>query len=130
MRISDWSSDVCSSDLTIIASAASVTETPRLSAAHLAPTRARASLLGGLSNRPRLSAPIGRASQSLSTLDIGYTVFAEPVPTGEAVGVYLPYRPSRIAIPCASAHPTALVESIAMGSITAPRPSYVPTQIG
>src|SRR3546814_12281779 len=69
MRISDWSSDVCSSDL---------------------------------------------------------TVFAEPVPTGEAVGVYLPYRPSRIAIPCASAHPTALVESIAMGSITAPRPSYVP----
>src|SRR3546814_4159305 len=43
-----------------------------------------------------------------------------------AVGVYLPYRPSRIAIPCASAHPTALVESIAMGSITAPRPSYVP----
>src|SRR3546814_19333912 len=38
----------------------------------------------------------------------------------------LPIWPIRIAIPCASAHPTALVESIAMGSITAPRPSYVP----
>ena len=111
---------------TIIASAASVTETPRRSPARLAPTRARASLLGGLSSRPRLSTPIGKAAQSLTALDIGYTVFAEPVPTGEAVGVYLPYRPSRIAIPCASAHPTALVESIAMGSITAPRPSYVP----
>jgi predicted RNA methylase len=111
---------------TIIASAASVAETPRLSPARLAPTRARASLLGGLSSRLRLSAPIGKAAQSLGALDIAYTVFAEPVPTGEAVGVYLPYRPSRIAIPCASAHPTALVESIAMGSITAPRPSYVP----
>ncbi|WP_443027608.1 strawberry notch-like NTP hydrolase domain-containing protein [Sphingomonas sp. LR55] len=54
-------------------------------------------------------------------------MFAEPLPTGESVGVYLPYRPSRIAIGCASAHPTALVESIAMGSITAPRPTYVPT---
>ncbi|MFZ2994605.1 MAG: methylase, partial [Sphingobium sp.] len=106
---------------TIIASTASVTETPRRSPARLAPTRARASLLGGLSSRPRLSAPIATTAQSLSALDIGYTVFAEPVPTGEAVGVYLPYRPSRIAIPGASAHPTALVESIAMGSITAPR---------
>src|SRR3546814_20089075 len=71
---------------TISASAASVTETPRHSAAHLAPTRARASLLGGLSNRPRLSAPIGRASQSLSTLDIGYTVFAEPRSEERRVG--------------------------------------------
>jgi predicted RNA methylase len=110
----------------IIASAASVTETPRLSPARLGPTRARASLLGSFSSRPRLSAPIAAAAQPLSALDIGYDVFAEPVPTGEAVGVYLPYRPSRIAIACASAHPTALVESIAMGSITAPRPSYLP----
>ncbi|MBU0776161.1 MAG: methylase, partial [Alphaproteobacteria bacterium] len=77
---------------TISASTASFTETPRLSPARLAPTRARASLLGGLSSRPRLSAPIATAAQSLSALDIGYTVFAEPVPTGEAVGVYLPYR--------------------------------------
>ena len=87
----------------------------------------RGSLLGGLSNRPRLTASASKAAQSLAAFAIDYTVFAEPLPTGEAVGVYLPYRPSRIAIPCASAHPTALVESIAMGSITAPRPSYVPT---
>src|SRR3546814_20963947 len=61
---------------TIIASAASVAETPRLSPARLAPTRARASLLGGLSSRLRLSAPIGKAAQSLGALDIAYTVFA------------------------------------------------------
>ncbi|MBB4087550.1 strawberry notch-like NTP hydrolase domain-containing protein [Sphingomonas carotinifaciens] len=93
------------------------------------PVRAapRNSLLGGLALKPRLSAPLSNAAASQAALDIGYTVFADPLPTGEAVGVYLPYRPSRIAIACAGAHPTALVESIAMGSITAPRPSYVPT---
>ena len=93
----------------------------------LARPGARGSLLGSLSSRPRLSAAASIAKQSLAALAINYTVFAEPRPIGEAVGVYLPYRPSRIAIRCASAHPTALVESIAMGSITAPRPSYVPT---
>jgi len=87
----------------------------------------RGPLLGGLASKPRLTAPTAKAAQSQTARTINYTVFAEPVPTGEAVGVYLPYRPSRIAIPCASAHPTALVESIAMGSITALRPSYVPT---
>jgi len=57
---------------------------------------------------------------------IGYTVLADTAPVGEATGVYLPYRPSRITIDKASAHPTALVESIAMGSIAAPHPSYLP----
>ena len=97
-----------------------------LSVPHLARPSARGSLLGGLANKPRLTAPSPKVAQSLAAIDITYTVFAEPVSTGEAVGVYLPYRPSRVAIPCSSAHPTALVESIAMGSITAPRPSYVP----
>src|SRR3546814_15408848 len=92
----------------------------------LAPTRARASLLGGLSSRLRLSDPIGKAAQSLGALDIAYTAFAEPVPTGEAVGVYLPYRPSRLALPVASAHPTALVDSNPLGPPPAPRPAYVP----
>jgi len=88
---------------------------------------ARRPLLGGLAGKSRLAAPVGQIVPTLAAVDIAYTVFAEPVPTGVAAGVYLPYRPSRIAIPCGSAHPTALVESIAMGSITAPRPSYVPT---
>ncbi len=84
------------------------------------------SLLGGLASRPRLSAPIARSIASIAARDIDYTVLEHPAPFGEAVGVYLPYRPSRIAIGSASEHPTALVESIAMGSITAPRPSFRP----
>ena len=103
------------------------TAATRVSALQLSRPNGRGSLLGGLASKPRLAAPMPKFAQSLVARPIDYTVFAEPVPTGEAVGVYLPYRPSRIAIPCASAHPTALVESIAMGSITAPRPSYVPT---
>ena len=47
-------------------------------------------------------------------------------PTPEQVGHYLPYRPSRIVIPGAGEHPTPLVESVAMGSITAPVPTAVP----
>ena len=91
------------------------------------PIRASApSLLGGLAARPRLAAPVARQVASIAARDIDYTVLAEPAPVGEAVGVYLPYRPSRIAIGCASEHPTALVESLAMGSITAPRPSFRP----
>ncbi|WP_254602626.1 strawberry notch family protein [Sphingomonas bacterium] len=83
-------------------------------------------LLGGLSPRRPLAAPVGRAQVSNAVRDITYAVLANPAPVEEAVGVYLPYRPSRIAIGCASEHPTALVESIAMGSITAPRPGYKP----
>jgi hypothetical protein len=50
----------------------------------------------------------------------------EPAPTGEPVGIYLPWRPSRMTIVGAANHPTPLVESIAMGSIAAPAPRYVP----
>ena len=84
------------------------------------------SLFGGLAARPRLLSPQARPIASIAARDIDYAVLDEPAPYGEAVGVYLPYRPSRIAIGCASEHPTALVESIAMGSITAPRPSFRP----
>jgi hypothetical protein len=50
----------------------------------------------------------------------------EPAPTGEPVGIYLPWRSSRMTIVGAANHPTPLVESIAMGSIAAPAPCYVP----
>jgi predicted RNA methylase len=63
-------------------------------------------LLGGLAGKSRLSAPAPKAAASQAAQPIDYSVFAEPLPTGEPVGVYLPYRPSRIAIACASTHPT------------------------
>src|SRR5690606_40328540 len=40
--------------------------------------------------------------------------------------LYLSYRPSRIAIDGAPVHPTPLVESVAMGSVTAPVPDSRP----
>ena len=55
-----------------------------------------------------------------------YQVLEAPAPIAEQAGHYLPYRPSRIAIAGAAEHPTPLVESVAMGSITAPIPNAVP----
>lgn len=101
---------------------------PTLAASAQQPHRAPggASLLGGLAARPRLARPAPRPIISVAARDIDYKVLNDPAPVGDAVGIYLPYRPSRIIIGCASGHPTALVESIAMGSITAPRPSFRP----
>ena len=59
-------------------------------------------------------------------LPLVYQPLEAPAPIAEQVGHYLPYRPSRIAIPGAIDHPTPLVESVAMGSITAPVPEAVP----
>lgn len=61
-----------------------------------------------------------------NVLPVGYTTLEAPAPLLDQVGVYLPYRPSRIVFEAAGEHPTALVESVAMGSIAAPIPGYVP----
>ena len=55
-----------------------------------------------------------------------FEVLQSPARSDEQVGHYLPYRPSRIAITHAAEHPTALVESVAMGSILAPTPTLRP----
>ncbi|WP_298089658.1 strawberry notch-like NTP hydrolase domain-containing protein [uncultured Sphingomonas sp.] len=60
-------------------------------------------------------------------LPVEYEKLATPAPLLEQTGVYLPYRPSRISFSTAGEHPTALVESVAMGSIPAPVPDYVPS---
>ena len=60
-------------------------------------------------------------------LPVGYAKLETPAPLLEQTGVYLPYRPSRIVFEKAGEHPTALVESVAMGSIPAPVPDYVPS---
>ena len=59
-------------------------------------------------------------------LPVDYTTLATPAPLADQVGVYLPYRPSRIVFEAAGEHPTALVESVAMGSIPAPIPAHIP----
>jgi predicted RNA methylase len=57
--------------------------------------------------------------------DVNYTTKQEKEKL-EPVGQYLPYRPSVITIDNAQTHPSKLVESIAMGSISAPVPTYKP----
>lgn len=59
-------------------------------------------------------------------LPVDYTTLDAPAPLLDQTGVYLPYRPSRIVFGKAGEHPTALVESVAMGSIPAPVPSHIP----
>jgi hypothetical protein len=69
---------------------------------------------------------IVRAPQTNEVRPVAYQVLDEPAAMGEQRGVYADYRPSRVVIPEAGEHPTHLVESAAMASIAAPRPSYVP----
>jgi hypothetical protein len=61
---------------------------------------------------------------------LAYRVLEVPAPALEQVGIYLPYRPSRVAFEDAPTHPTPLVESLAMGSIAAPKPDHVPLMPG
>jgi predicted RNA methylase len=86
-------------------------------------------------NKPSL---FGAARQAMATvarpyhapvrnnvLPVSYKTLATPAPLADQVGCYLPYRPSRIVFDIAGDHPTALVESVAMGSIPAPIPTHV-----
>ncbi len=61
-----------------------------------------------------------------NAIDLTYSVLADPAPVPEQTGIYLPYRPSRIAFEDAPVHPTPLVESVAMGSVAAPQPNVTP----
>jgi hypothetical protein len=72
--------------------------------------------------RPQPSA----ATRSIAVAEVAYEALDIPAALGEQVGEYLPYRPSRLIFNDAGEHPTALVESIAMGSVAAPRPTYHP----
>ncbi|KPL50730.1 methylase [Prosthecomicrobium hirschii] len=59
-------------------------------------------------------------------LPVDFTPLETPAPLLGQTGVSLPYRPSRLVFTTAGEHPTALVESVAMGSIPAPIPHHVP----
>jgi predicted RNA methylase len=66
------------------------------------------------------------ALRGVEAAPLAFDVLDEPAPGAEPVGIYLPYRPSRVVIPGAAQHPTPLVESLAMGSIAAPKPDRAP----
>ncbi|KAE8240739.1 hypothetical protein A4X03_0g8408, partial [Tilletia caries] len=67
-----------------------------------------------------------RAAQAPKIEALAFSTLDKPRVLGEQSGVYIPYRPSRVDIVGAREHPTPLVESVAMGSIPAPKPDYVP----
>ena len=77
------------------------------------------------SKRP-LSTGFAKPAAPTEITPVVYEALEAPAPIAEQAGHYLPYRPSRISISDASAHPTPLVESVAMGSIAAPIPGAVP----
>ena len=79
--------------------------------------------------RPALGPSIAAFPKAVAPASepLNYRILDDPAPVAEQVGLYLPYRPSRIGLSGASPHPTPLVESLAMGSIAAPKPNHVPT---
>jgi len=67
-----------------------------------------------------------RAAAPAIVQTLAYEPMSQPRSLDQHVGVYLTYRPSRVEIADALPHPTALVESVAMGSIPAPVPGHRP----
>ena len=76
---------------------------------------------------PKTRPIIVRQPEKNDVLPVEYTVLDNPAALGEQHGIYTAYRPSRIEIAKSGQHPTQLVESAAMGSIEAPKPSYKPS---
>ncbi len=78
--------------------------------------------------RPAMPRPKPRPVVAVDGLvePLAYSVRDTPLPAGEQIGIYVPWRLSRMDIPQAKPHPDQLVESIAMSSIIPPRPTYVP----
>ncbi|QNE07790.1 strawberry notch family protein [Croceicoccus marinus] len=84
------------------------------------------SLFGSVRKAKAVAPRVFRAPIRNDILPVAYEALEAPAALLEQTGVYLPYRPSRIVFSAAGEHPTALVESVAMGSIPAPIPNHVP----
>ena len=72
------------------------------------------------------SARSSKRPMSENTLNAAFRRMGYSKEEVTAHGLYLPYRPSRIAFEDAPVHPTPLVESVAMGSVAAPQPDVCP----
>jgi hypothetical protein len=81
-------------------------------------------IFGGLSKRVLVKPD--RIAADSSAKPLVYAVSDTPLPPGDPVGHYAPWRPARIEIERAKPHPDQLVESVAMASVLPPAPSYRP----
>ena len=92
-----------------------------------APPKAKPGALFKAMRATPITKPVkARAAQTPKIEALAFSTLDKPRVLGEQSGVYIPYRPSRVDIVGAREHPTPLVESVAMGSIPAPIPDYVP----
>ena len=82
-------------------------------------------LFAGL-GRTVIEAPGPVARTGTDPEPVRYEPLAAPLPAGEQIGVYVPWRLSRMSFATPHPHPDQLVESVAMSSITPPSPTYVP----
>lgn len=83
-------------------------------------------LFSAFKSKPTTKPVIKTATPATRIADVRYEVLENPALTDEQVGLYLPYKPSRVIFPEAGEHPSKLVESMAMGSTPTPKPTYVP----
>jgi P-loop containing NTP hydrolase pore-1/C-terminal domain on Strawberry notch homologue len=84
-------------------------------------------LFSGFTRKTAAPAPTqNRAVRDMAIMPVSYTALDDPAALGDQVGDYLPYRPARMIFDHAGEHPTALVESLAMGSVAPPKPHYRP----
>ncbi|MBE5075097.1 strawberry notch family protein [Erythrobacteraceae bacterium E2-1 Yellow Sea] len=83
-------------------------------------------LFRAMRTKPRKRVAVKQTHLERKSVAVAYETLSVPRALGTQAGVYVAYRPSRIDILGASQHPTPLVESVAMGSIPAPVPEYVP----
>ena len=74
----------------------------------------------------RMLAPPERETIDMTANPVAYTVRDQPLAAGEAAGIFVPWRLSRIEIPGAAGHPENLVETLAMASVLPPVPTYRP----
>ena len=88
--------------------------------------RRQTSLFGSIRSAATPAPRLFRAPDRNAVRPVDYTTLSTPAPLQEQTGVYLPYQPSRLSFDTAGEHPTALVESVAMGSIPAPIAAHVP----
>ncbi|MGB3803969.1 MAG: strawberry notch family protein [Sphingopyxis granuli] len=72
-------------------------------------------------------APPEREIVDMTASPVAYTIRDQPLAAGEAAGIFVPWRLSRIEIAGAADHPENLVETLAMASVLPPVPTYQPT---
>ena len=93
-----------------------------------APRSGSASGLFKAFSAPRAVArPISKpAPELMKAMDLPYSLREDIAGIGQDVGIYTDFRPQRLIFPTGSAHPSPLVESAAMASVSLPAPTVIP----